>query len=204
MRLTTTSFQKGQPIPGEFAMGVPTGFGGNRNPQLAWDDVPAGTRSFALLCIDPDVPTVPELVGRDDVEIPLDQPRTEFVHWAMVDIGADVREIAAGSASDGITAKGKTAPSGPAGARQGLNSYTQWFAGDAQMGGDYLGYDGPYPPFNDQRLHRYFFRLFALDVATLDVPQRFTAADVLRAVHGHVLGEATVWGTYTLNAKLAG
>lgn len=204
MRLTTTSFQPGQPIPAEFAMGVPTGFGGNRNPQLAWDDVPAGTRSFALLCIDPDVPTVPELVGREDVEIPLDQPRTEFVHWAMVDIDAQVRQIDAGSASDGVTAKGKTAPSGPAGARQGLNSYTRWFAGDAQMGGDYLGYDGPYPPFNDQRVHRYFFRLFALDVAALDVPARFTAADVLRAMQGHVLAEAAVWGTYTLNAKLAG
>ncbi len=36
MRLTTESFNNGQPIPAEFAMGVPTGFGGNRNPQLAW------------------------------------------------------------------------------------------------------------------------------------------------------------------------
>ena len=204
MRLTTTSFQNGQPIPGEFAMGLPTGFGGNRNPQLAWDDVPAGTQSFALLCIDPDAPTVPELVGRTDVEVPLDQPRAEFVHWAMVDIGAQVREIAAGSCSDGITAKGKRSPAGPAGARQGLNSYTQWFAGDAQMGGDYFGYDGPYPPFNDQRVHRYFFRVFALDVASLEVPARFDAAAVLRAMHGHVLGEASVWGTYTLNEKLRG
>ncbi|HYG07527.1 MAG TPA: YbhB/YbcL family Raf kinase inhibitor-like protein [Stenotrophomonas sp.] len=204
MRLTTDSFQTGQPIPSEFAMGVPTGFGGNRNPQLAWDEVPAGTRSFALLCIDPDVPTVAELVGREDVEVPLDQPRGEFVHWAMVDIGADVRQIAAGSCSDGITAKGKASPPGPAGARQGLNSYTQWFAGDAQMGGDYFGYDGPYPPFNDQRVHRYFFRLFALDVPTLQVPARFSAGDVLRAMHGHVLAEASVWGTYTLNAKLRG
>lgn len=204
MRLTTESFQNGQPIPAEFAMGAPTGFGGNRNPQLAWHEVPAGTQSFALLCIDPDVPTVPALVGRDDVEIPLEQPRGEFVHWAMVDIGADVRQIAAGSCSDGITAKGKQSPAGPAGARQGLNSYTQWFAGDAQMGGDYFGYDGPYPPFNDQRMHRYFFRLFALDVAKLDVPARFDAAAVLRAIHGHVLAEASVWGTYTLNEKLRG
>jgi len=204
MRLTTDSFQPGQPIPGEFAMGLPDGFGGNRNPQLAWQGVPEGTRSFALLCIDPDVPTVPELVGRQDVEIPLDQPRSEFVHWAMVDIDAQLREIAAGSCSDGITAKGKQQPSGPAGARQGLNSYTQWFAGDAQMGGDYFGYDGPYPPFNDQRVHRYFFRLFALDVATLPLPARFGAGDVLRAVQGHVLAEAAVQGTYTLNPKLRG
>jgi len=201
MRVSSDSFSNGQPIPGEFAMGVAEGFGGNRNPQLAWEDVPAGTRSFALLCIDPDAPTVAELVGRQDVEIPLDQPRAEFVHWAMVDIGADERQIAAGSCSDGITAKGKQAPAGPAGARQGLNSYTQWFAGDAQMGGDYFGYDGPYPPFNDQRVHRYFFRLIALDVATLEVPTRFTAADVLRAVQGHVLGEASVWGTYSLHPK---
>ena len=204
MHLTTQSFPQGQPIPGEFAMGLPSGFGGNRNPQLAWNDVPAGTRSFALLCIDPDVPTVAELVGRQDVEIPLEQPRTEFVHWVIADIPADLREIAAGSCSDGITARGKATPAGPAGARQGLNSYTQWFAGDAQMGGDYFGYDGPYPPFNDQRVHRYFFRLFALDVATLPLPARFSAGDVLNAVQGHVLAEASVWGTYTLNPKLRG
>jgi hypothetical protein len=34
------------------------------------------------------------------------------------------------------------------------------------------GYDGPYPPFNDLRLHRYFFRLFALRVPKLDLPGR--------------------------------
>ena len=101
-------------------------------------------------------------------------------------------------------AKGKQQPAGPAGARQGLNDYTGWFAGDAQMGGDYYGYDGPYPPFNDLRVHRYFFRLFALDVAALDLPARFTAADVERAMQGHVLGEALVYGTYSLNAALRG
>ena len=72
------------------------------------------------------------------------------------------------------------------------------------MGGDYYGYDGPYPPFNDLRLHRYFFRLFALDVEQLELPQRFTAADAFRAMHGHVLGEASLYGTYSLNATLNG
>nr|WP_295381541.1 YbhB/YbcL family Raf kinase inhibitor-like protein [Pseudoxanthomonas sp.] len=202
MRIRSQSFEAGQPIPAEFAMGRPDGFAGNRNPHLAWDDVPAGTRSFALLCIDPDAPTVAETVGRDDMEIPHDQPRADFVHWTMIDIPADVREIAAGTCSDGVTARGKASPPGPAGARQGLNDYTGWFAGDAQMRGDYLGYDGPYPPFNDQRVHRYFFKLYALDVASLDVPARFTAADVRRAVHGHTLAEAEVQGTYTLNPRL--
>ncbi len=201
MRIHSDSFANGNPIPAEYAMGQPDGFAGNRNPHLAWDEAPAGTRSFALLCIDPDAPTVPETVGRDDLEIPVEQPRADFIHWAMIDIASDVRSIEAGSCTDGITPKGKRNPPGPAGARQGLNDYTDWFAGDAQMGGDYYGYDGPYPPFNDLRTHRYFFRLFALDVEKLEVAERFAAADVLRAMQGHVLGEALVHGTYSLRAK---
>ncbi len=204
MRLTSHSFANGQPIPAEFAAGRPDGFAPNRNPHLAWSEVPAGTRSFALLCLDPDVPTVPETVGRDDVQIPVEQPRTDFVHWAMADLPADLRELAAGSCSDGFVPRGKAAPAGPAGARQGLNSYTGWFAADPGMAGDYFGYDGPYPPFNDLRLHRYFFRVFALDVATLPLPERFGADDLLRALQGHVLAEAALHGTYTLNPTLAG
>ena len=147
---------------------------------------------------------MPETVGRNDLQIPVGQVRGDFIHWVMVDIAATQREIAAGSCSDGITTKGKQLPPGPGGTRQGLNDYTGWFAGDADMGGDYYGYDGPYPPFNDLRLHRYFFRLFALDVEQLPLPQRFTAADVFRAMHGHVLGETSVYGTYSLNAALNG
>jgi len=45
--------------------------------------------------------------------------------------------------------------------------------------------------------------VFALDVAGLDVPERFTAADVFRAMHGHVLAEAATYGTYTLHSGSA-
>jgi Raf kinase inhibitor-like YbhB/YbcL family protein len=202
MKLSSTSLVNGQPIPARYAAGDADGFAGNRNPQLAWSEVPEGTRSFALLCIDPDVPTVPETVGRHDRTVPADQPRTHFIHWAMADIPADVRELAEGSCSDGFTVKGKPTPAGPAGTRQGVNDFTGWFAGNPDMEGQYLGYDGPYPPFNDERVHRYFFRVFALDVATLDLPTPFTAADVQRAMHGHVLAEASLHGTYTLNPAL--
>ncbi|KGM54015.1 phosphatidylethanolamine-binding protein [Lysobacter arseniciresistens ZS79] len=203
MRIHSDSFDHRGAIPPGFALGVrdgdAVGFGRNRNPQLGWDDVPAGTRSFALLCIDADAPTVAGMVGKDGVQIPVDQPRADFCHWAMVDIPADVRGIPAGSASDGVTAHGKRDPAGPAGARQGLNDYTGWFAGDDALAGDWFGYDGPFPPPNDLRPHRYFFRLFALDVERLDVPDRFTAADVQRAMHGHVLAEALVQGHYSLH-----
>ena len=201
MKISSESFQHGHRIPPEFALGAQDGFGGNRNPQLAWSDAPEATRSFALLCIDTDAPTDAKQ-AKGGADLPVDMPRTEFVHWAMVDIPADVRDIAAGSCSDGVEAGGKSAPRGPHGSRQGLNDYTRWFAGDDKMQGDYLGYDVPYPPPTDLRVHRYFFRVFALDIERLDVEDRFTAADVFRAMHGHVLGEASTYGTYTLNPQV--
>ena len=198
MRIHSDSFEHRQPIPAEFALGAPGGFGGNRNPHLAWDDAPAGTRSFALLCIDTDAPTDGALVANAAVPIPVAHPRGDFVHWAVADIPAGTREIPAGCCSDGLRQRGK--PAGrDAGGLSGRNDYTGWFAGDAQMGGDYFGYDGPYPPPHDLRVHRYFFRVFALDVATLDLPAAFTAADLFRAMHGHVLAEASTYGTYSLN-----
>ncbi len=201
MKLHSDSFHSGQPIAAEFAMGAASGFGGNRNPHLRWSEVPAGTKSFALLCIDPDAPSDAALAGKPGVEIPIEHLRADFVHWAMADISAEVREIAAGSAADGISKRGKRNPVGPRGARHGLNDYTGWFASDADMSGDYRGYDGPYPPPNDLRTHRYFFRLFALDVVNLDLPQRFGASDVQRAMHGHVLAEALTYATYSLHAQ---
>lgn len=209
MKLRSNSFEHGSRIPAEFAFGrtgdagEPCVLSNNRNPHLAWDDVPAGTRSFALLCIDTDAPSRPDDVNQADREVPADLQRVNFVHWAVINLPATLREIATGSASDGVTPHGKSAPAGPAGSRQGENDYTGWFAGDADMQGEYLGYDGPCPPFNDAREHRYFFRLFALDVDTLDLHERFTAADVFRAMQQHVLGEALLLGTYTLNPRLA-
>lgn len=206
MRIHSNSFQRHQSLPVEFAAGQPTadgfGFAPNRNPHLAWDDIPAGSRSFALLCVDPDVPTVAEMVGKEGVLIPVEQPRTEFIHWVMVDIPAAVQEIAAGTCSDALVPHGKQAPNGPSGARQGLNDYTGWFADDPAMAGDWYGYDGPFPPPNDLRMHRYFFRVFALDVRRLALPDRFTAADALAAMHGHVLAEAGTYATYSLHYGL--
>ena len=200
MKLHSDSFEHAKPIPAEFALGAPDGFGGNRNPHLAWRDAPAAVQSFALLCIDTDAPTDPALTGKEGVEIPVEHPRGDFVHWAVIDIPADAREIAAGSAADGVEKGGKPAAQILGSARQGLNDYTGWFAGDdSGMRGDYYGYDGPYPPPNDLRTHRYFFRLFALDTAKLDVPEKFTAHDALAAMHGHVLAEASTYGTYRLH-----
>jgi len=203
MRLTSKSFEHLGAIPAEFAFGKPgddepIALSDNRNPHLAWDGVPDGAKSLVLLCIDPDAPTVPDTVNKADREVPADQPRSHFIHWAMVGLPARAGEIEAGSCSDGVTARGKKDPPGPPGTRQGLNDYTGWFEGDADMAGDYLGYDGPCPPFNDALEHRYFFRLFALDTDALSLPGAFTGGDVLAAIQGHVLAEAALMGTYSL------
>jgi len=209
MKLHSPQFENGGRIPAECAFGrtgdagEPCVLSDNRNPGLAWDEVPEGTRSFVLLCVDSDVPSRGDDVNKPDRLIPADLPRVDFIHWVMVDIPADCRGIAAGACSDGITPRGKQQPAGPAGSRQGLNDYTGWFAGDADMGGDYVGYDGPCPPFNDSIVHRYFFRLFALDIDRLDLPGRFTAAEVQRAMQGHVLGETAIHGRYSLNPAVA-
>ncbi|MCG6118428.1 MAG: YbhB/YbcL family Raf kinase inhibitor-like protein [Aquimonas sp.] len=207
MKLRSDSFEQGQPIPAEFAFGKPGPdspciLSANRNPQLAWSAAPEGTRSFALICVDPDVPSKPDDVNQAGREVPADLPRVDFVHWLIANLPADLREIAAGSCSEGVTPRGKPSPAGPEGSVQGKNDYTGWFAGDADMGGDYLGYDGPCPPFNDARVHRYFFRLFALDVERLQLQPGFGMAELHRAMRGHVLGEAVLHGTYSLNPGL--
>ena len=204
MHLTSSNFAHGQPIPEEFAFGAQDPaqhlrLSDNRNPHLRWARIPAGTKSLVLTCVDTDVPTRADDVNKEGRVVPASLPRAEFHHWTMVDIPPAVTEIAAGACSDGIVPRGKQAPPGPAGARQGLNDYTLWFAGDASMSGQYFGYDGPCPPWNDALLHHYHFVLYATDLERCPVEGAFTGREVAKALEGHVLAEARLTGTYSLN-----
>ena len=206
MKLRSNSFNDGDFLPVEFAFGKTSAEGkidlsDNKNPHLAWDDLPEGTKSVAVLCIDGDVPTKPDDVNQEGRMVPSDLPRADFSHWVLVDVapGAVIEE---GAFSDGITAKGKDGPDGPQGTRQGVNDYTGWFAGDADMGGDYYGYDGPCPPWNDTILHHYVFTLYALDTDKAPIDGKFGGADVASAIAGNVLGKATWTGTYAINPEV--
>lgn len=209
MKLTTDSFEADGPIGAEFSFcdidpQTHVALAGNKNPQLSWSDLPQGTKSLVLLCHDPDVPSKADDVNQEGREVPADLPRVDFFHWILVDIDPGKGSFAAGEFSEGVTARGKEGPLGPSGTRTGVNNYTEWFAGDADMEGDYYGYDGPCPPWNDTLIHHYHFTLYALDVETCPVEGRFTGADVREAIEGHVLGQASVVGTYTLNPSLRG
>ena len=207
MQLRSDSFAAGAAIPARFAAGRPDDasvvtLSDNVSPHLAWSDVPAGTRSLVLICHDPVVPSRGDDVNQPDREVPADLPRVDFFHWVMVDLPPALTQLAEGEFSQGVTARGKAGPATRHGARHGLNDYTGWFAGSADMAGDYFGYDGPFPPFNDSLVHRYVFTLYATDLDRCPVDGAFTGAQVRAAIAGHVLAEASTEGTYTLNRRL--
>jgi len=89
--LKSSAFENGAAIPKVF-----TGDGADHSPSLSWSEPPAGTKSFALVCDDPDAP-----VGT-------------WVHWVLYNLPASAREL-----PEGLPAKATL----PSGARQGKNDF---------------------------------------------------------------------------------
>ena len=207
MKFTSESFADGGAIPPHHAFCVPDAasrvkLGQNRNPQLAWSDLPKGTESVVVVCHDPDVPSRADDVNQEGRTIPASLPRVNFCHWVLIDMPASGSPIRDGEFSSGVTPKGKSGPLAARSTRQGLNDYTAWFKNDPNMAGDYFGYDGPCPPWNDTIPHHYIFTLFALDVEKCPVQRKFTVAEVLKAIKSHVLGSAKLTGLYSLNPSV--
>jgi Raf kinase inhibitor-like protein, YbhB/YbcL family len=94
-------------------------------------------------------------------------PRMTWVHWVVYNLPASARALVAGGSL-------------PAGALDGLNDWKR------------TGWRGPCPPAGR---HRYFFKLYALDTMLPDL-KRPTKAQVEKAMHGHVLAQAELLGTY--------
>ena len=207
MKFWSDSFADGAAIPANYAFCAPdpaarVKLSQNRNPHLAWSDLPKGTQSVVLICHDPDVPSKPDDVNQEGRTIPAKLPRVDFYHWVLVDLDPGLAMIKAGDFSDGVTARGKRGPEGPHGTRQGTNDYTMWFGADKDMAGDYFGYDGPCPPWNDEIVHHYVFTLYALSAAKCGVSGKFRGPDVLSAMRGLVLAQASLTGLYALNPKV--
>ncbi len=207
MRLSSASFADGGAIPAKHAFCAPdpkshVTLSQNRNPQLSWSEAPAGTKSFAVICHDPDVPSKGDDVNQEGRSVSASLPRVDFFHWVLVDLPASTAAIAEGELASSVTPRGKAGPAAPNGARQGINDYTGWFAGDKDMAGNYFGYDGPCPPWNDEIAHHYVFTVFALDVERLALEGAFTGPDARKAMAGHVLAQASITGVYSLNPRV--
>ena len=98
-------------------------------------------------------------------------PKRVWVHWVAYNMPPATRELPEGAGG---------APA-PASARGALNDW------------DRLGYGGPCPPIGR---HRYFHKLYALDVVLPDLGPKARKGDVERAMAGHVLAQAELMGTY--------
>lgn len=196
MKLISHDFEHGQWIPPECAYGrLNNGefaLSDNLNPHLKWSNLPEGTKSLVIACIDPDVPTDREALNADG-EIPEDQPRRDFVHWLIWNVSPEVNEIQKGEASVGDETTGKTFEKFVG--VEALNDYTR----NAEV---HRGYDGPCPPGFDARLHGYEFMVYALDVDALDLPDTASWLQVRSAMAAHVLGMAVLQGIFSLNPRL--
>ena len=97
-------------------------------------------------------------------------PKTTWVHWVLYNLPPTTTGLAEGVASSAL----------PPGTREGRNDWKR------------AGYGGPCPPIGR---HRYFHKLYALDVLLPDLGPA-TKADVEAAMKGHVLAQTELVGTY--------
>jgi Raf kinase inhibitor-like YbhB/YbcL family protein len=144
----------------------------NISPLLRWTGVPVGSKSLALIVDDPDAPN-PDAPNPDapnpDAPNP-DAPKMTWVHWVVYNIPPDTNGLPETASAEGL----------PPGTLQGLNDWRD------------TGYQGPCPPIGK---HRYFFKLYALDIVLPDM-KRPAKATVEKAMQGHVLAQSDLIGLY--------
>ena len=148
IKITSSAFAEGGMIPAKY-----TCDGADVSPPLQWDAVPEGTKTIALINDDPDA------------------PMGTWVHWVILNIPADVKELAENIPTD------KTLSNG---AKQGTNDFGK------------IGYGGPCPPGGT---HRYFFKLYALN-SEIDLDAGADKEQLVKAMEGHILGKGQLIGKY--------
>lgn len=168
--------------------------GANHSPAVRWSAGPHGTRSYAVIMEDPDVPADLSQLNKTGTVIAADAPRMTFVHWLLVDIPTGRHHLPEGADGKGLAAGGLPLTATALG-RRGQNGFAAFF-----KDGPYGGYRGPCPPWNDRRVHRYRLTVYALDTAHL-AADPVTASTFAQAVHGHILAQGTAEASYAINPE---
>lgn len=204
LKVHVDTIKNGDMLANKFAFCAPaaqghTTGGGNINPAISWSKGPRGTKSYAIILYDPQSPAEHrEMMNKEGITMGADVARHNFYHWVLVDIPKDVTSIKEGADSNARVLHGKPATPSAAGVK-GLNDYTKVTAANDAMKGQYYGYDGPCPPWNDDLVHNYHFTVYALGVSSLNLPKDFDAAAAQDAMKGKILAQGEVVGAYTQN-----
>jgi len=156
LTLTAAEFPDGALIPAKFTRTVENPV----SPELEWKNILPNAVSFTLIVHDPDTSR--------------NKTTEDVLHWMIVNLPADAREIAEGVGTSGAVKL-------PNGAMQMKNR-----TGAAGYGAMAAG-NGPF--------HHYLFELYELDIK-LDVSPDATRADVLKAMDGHVIERAAMFGRF--------
>ena len=156
LTLIAPEFTDGAVIPAKFTRTVPNPV----SPRLEWKNILPNAVSFALIVHDPDTSR--------------NKTTEDVLHWMIVNLPADAREIAEGLGTSGTVKL-------PNGAMQmknrtGAPGYAAMAAGT-----------GPY--------HHYLFELYELDTK-LDVSPDANRAEVLKAMDGHVIEKGSLFGRF--------
>lgn len=206
LKVSVDSFKNGGTIPGDYAFCVTAaqghmGAGPDKSPRISWSKGPAGTKSYAIILTDTSSPTIRDNMNKEGTVVAADMPRRTFYHWVLVDIPPGVRSLRKGAESNARVSHGK-----PVAAKIGVHGVNDFgikvFPANEQMKGDYYGYDGPCPPWNDEQPHHYHFTVYALSVPSLNLSGAFDGATALTAMEGKVLVQGAVAADYTLNPSL--
>ncbi|SDU37560.1 YbhB/YbcL family Raf kinase inhibitor-like protein [Halopseudomonas salegens] len=112
LTLNSSNFDPASPIPKRH-----TGEGADVSPQLSWANAPAETKSYAIICHDPDAPLI--------------TPRGTygFVHWTLYNIPGSVNALSEGiqeytRGKNDFGNSGYNGPMPPEG--HGLHQYYFW------------------------------------------------------------------------------
>lgn len=188
LNISVEGIGEGQAIPPRYARCVPDGNGQSREgenirPAISWSKGPDDTRSYMVVVVDMDAPTRFDAANQPGKTIPEALPRKAFYHWVQADIPPHVMGLPEGKA-------GRVGP--------GVSGRNSFGERGAEQG---IGYDGPCPPWNDERLHHYHFQLYALDVPTLRLKEGFSVEEAQKAMQEHVLAKSETVGAYATNQK---
>ena len=205
LKVSVDGVESGKMIPAKHTFCMPAaqghvGPGPDISPHISWSKGPNGTKSYAIILHDTDSPAEQrEKMNKEGETLTAAVPRRNFFHWILVDIPADVTSIAEGADSNARVVHGKPATPAAAGGARGLNDFTKVTAANEALKGQYYGYDGPCPPWNDENVHHYHFTVYALSVPKLDLGKEFDGPAAIAAMRDKTLAQGELSAIYTTN-----